>query len=185
MSTIGSSHKLLAKDNRKCKDNCNDDSDDDVNDNAARLAEILGRLSVREKTSRPSKETICIFDESGCIPAYEFLGLSRLDRSTKALMLVGDKHQLPPYDPMQSMNYNRDKKHGSSGNKRDTRTKVLSLLDTSALTTDTGKVLLDTQYRVPRDIAEMLNARVYRGQYKTCPHAKVPNSGLFERNLLA
>ena len=171
MSTIGSSHRLLTTNGKGFSDDDDDDDDDDV-------ADIFGRLTLRDNNSCIHKDTICIFDESGCIPAYELLGLSRLGRSINALILVGDKHQLPPYDPMQGMTYNRYKKNGSLGNERRDRIKILSLLDSSALTTDTGKVILDTQYRVPRDIAEMLNARVYNGQYKTCPTAKVPTSGL-------
>jgi len=56
--------------------------------------------------------------------------------------------------------------------------KVSSLLDASTLTIDCGKVMLTTQYRVPKDLADMLNQRVYRGQYNTCPKAGVPISGL-------
>lgn len=167
MSTIGSSHRLVPKDEND--HNVCDEDDDDV-------ANIFGRLTLRDNNPSIHKDTICIFDESGCIPAYELLGLSRLGRSINALILVGDKHQLPPYDPNQGMTYNRDKKF--AGYELRDRNKILSLLDSSALTTDTGKIMLDTQYRVPRDIAEMLNMRVYKGQYKTCPTAKVPTSGL-------
>lgn len=139
------------------------------------MADIFGRLTLNGSDSGFPKDTICIFDESGCIPAYELLGLSRLGRTINALVLVGDKHQLPPYDPMQG---NRDKKSGPTRNGQRGTKKILSLLDSSALTIGAGTVMLTTQYRVPRDIAEMLNARVYRGQYNTCLTAKVPDSGL-------
>lgn len=122
--------------------------------------------------------TICIFDESGCIPAYELLGLTRLGRSINSIILVGDKHQLPPYDPTQGMCHGNSKKNGSASKRKPVKARgILSLLDASALTIDTGKVMLTSQYRVPRDIAEMLNSRVYRGQYDTCPRAMVPDSG--------
>lgn len=158
ISTIGSSHKLPG-----------DRNNDDFN-----LTDGFGRLSVEDTDNGadPSKKTVVVFDESGCIPAYELLGLSRLGRDIHSLVLVGDKHQLPPYDP------------ASTGGRRNARRPIRnvpqmrSLLDASTLTADTGKILLSTQYRVPKDIADMLNQRVYRGQYNTCPRANVPLSGL-------
>ena len=170
MSTIGSSHKLPTT----ARNSGHDD-----------LVARFGQLSVNDsddddESTHLSKHTICIFDESGCIPAYELLGLSRLERSIKSIILVGDKHQLPPYDPMQGRHHGHRKKNGSAGTwqKGNDGKKILSLLDASALTIDTGKVMLTSQYRVPRDIAEMLNARVYRGQYITCQSAKIPDSGM-------
>jgi hypothetical protein len=167
VSTIGSSHRILKE--KK------DDADRD-------LAGTFSALTLDDDDCErnPSKETICIFDESGCIPAYELLGLTRLGRLIKAVVLVGDKHQLPPYDPNQGGSFGRSKSFkqytGYGKMKKDDR--MQSLLDVSALTVDSGKILLTTQYRVPRDIAEMLNSRVYRGNYKTCPKAKVPISGM-------
>ena len=56
---------------------------------------------------------------------------------------------------------------------------VKSLLDCSRLSLDSGeKVKLTTQYRVPRDIAAILNDRVYNGDYKTAPSCKAPAQGL-------
>jgi hypothetical protein len=42
-------------------------------------------------------QTIVVFDEAGCIPSYELLGLSMLGHSISSLVCVGDK-KLPPYD---------------------------------------------------------------------------------------
>ena len=39
------------------------------------------------------------------------------------------------------------------------------------------KVKLTTQYRVPHDIANLLNDRIYRGDYKTAPTCKAPLKG--------
>ena len=166
MSTIGSSHKLPTMSN-------NDGTDD--------LTPRFQDLSLHdsgEDDDLQRSNTICIFDESGCIPAYELLGLTRLGRSINSIILVGDKHQLPPYDPTQGMRHGNSKKNGSASKKKTVKARrILSLLDASELTIDTGKVMLTSQYRVPRDIAEMLNSRVYRGQYNTCPRAIVPDSG--------
>jgi hypothetical protein len=52
-----------------------------------------------------------------------------------------------------------------------------SLLDVSKLTTDTAKVQLTTQYRVPRDIATLLSTSIYNNQYTTAETAKVPKQG--------
>lgn len=163
MSTIGSSHRIITTKQKT--------SDDD-------LASTFGKISLKgtddDIVSSPPKLTVCIFDESGCIPAYELLGLSRLGRPIIALILVGDKHQLPPYDPTQGRSFGR-------GNVRSQRDKKLqSLLDVSKLTIDSGKIMLTMQYRVPRDIAEMLNIRIYRGNYKTSPTARVPMSGMMQ-----
>jgi superfamily I DNA and/or RNA helicase len=46
------------------------------------------------------------------------------------------------------------------------------------LTEGEGKVTLTTQYRVPKDIADMLNAHIYRGLYNSCPCANIPSQGL-------
>lgn len=164
MSTIGSSHKLpLAK--------------------KSDMVDIFGRLSLNDldvnEEDEETKKAVVIFDEAGCIPSYELLGLSRLGYDIEALILVGDKHQLPPYDPSQGKN----SKASRYGSPRSEGQK--SLLDSSSLTIDNGKILLTTQYRVPRDIADMLNSRIYNGAYITCPRANVPNLGLNVINVAA
>lgn len=162
MCTIGSSHKLPVS---KKPD----------------LAGAFGLMSFNEcddfEEEDLPKKTVVIFDEAGCIPSYELVGISRLGLDIEALVLVGDKHQLPPYDA----NQGRPSSQRLWGRYRQPKArvqKVQSLLDASALKLDTGKVMLTTQYRVPKDIADMLNVRVYNGKYKTCPNAGVPHFGL-------
>lgn len=158
LCTIGSSHKLpLAK------------KDDDAESN---LSAAFGLLSLAT-----DKNTIVVFDEAGCIPDYELLGLSRLGRNIVALVCVGDKHQLPPFSAAASKRTPTPR--GGAGGFRGHRPssfsepKVTSLLDVSAV----EKVKLTTQYRVPRDIANLLNDRIYRGDYKTAPTCKAPLKG--------
>ncbi len=148
MSTIGSSHRLPGGNNE--------------NDNglSGRLQDLFISDAHDKTEADVPRDTIVIFDESGCIPSYELLGLSRLGRDIKSIVLVGDSKQLPPYDPMQGR---RSRKNSGRGN-LNVQPKLSSLLDSSQLTVDLGKVLLNTQYRVPKDIADMLNHRVYRGQ---------------------
>ena len=74
MCTIGSSHRLPG-----------DKKNSSIDDELAREFELLQLSDTREL----SKDTIVIFDEAGCIPAYELLGLTRLGRNIKALILVG------------------------------------------------------------------------------------------------
>ena len=173
MSTIGSSHRIPTRNENNC------DGD---------LVHTFGQLVLNDIEedceSGPPIETICIFDESGCIPSYELLGLSRLGRPIKALILVGDKHQLPPYDPAQGRSVKRGDSFQSTTHNRQSKRdeKVQSLLDVSALTVDSGKIMLTLQYRVPRDIAEMLNSRIYRGNYVTPLNAKVPMSGMSKKS---
>jgi hypothetical protein len=159
LCTIGSSHKLpLAR-----KD---DDGEADLSVAFGQLSLVTGR------------STIVVFDEAGCIPDYEFLGLSRLGRDIKALVCVGDKHQLPPFSAA-SANRTSTPHGGGGGGFRGRRQtsfsepKVISLLDVSAV----EKIKLTTQYRVPHDIANLLNDRIYRGDYKTAPTCKAPLKG--------
>jgi hypothetical protein len=163
MCTIGSSHKLPKK-----------DRDEDQDDNI-----VLGfsKLSVRQN-NREMQETLVIFDEAGCIPAHELLGLSRLNCIIKSLILVGDIHQLPPYDPGTGFTSGYGQKHQGKRFQKPVEKKVQSLLSVSALTGNDAKIQLSLQYRVPCDIANLLNARIYKGQYNTSKDSKVPRKGL-------
>jgi hypothetical protein len=149
LSTIGSSHKLPV------------DGDDEEDGDG--VLGVFGRLKISESQM---KKTIVVFDEAGCIPSYE---------------LVGDKNQLPPYDPNSSRDYkkNRSGPRGAHARQRSVtqETSVKSLLDVSKLTPDTVKVKLTSQYRVPRDIANLLNARIYLGDYVTAPECRAPSRG--------
>ena len=170
MSTIGSSHKLA------------------VANTKTDIADKLDRLSLHDCYEDDAcvevpKKTIVIFDEAGCIPSYELLGLSRLGRDIEALLLVGDKHQLPPYDPSNGNNVKSNDRitdrHGNSvRRKAETNEGQPSLLDSSTLSEGEGKVTLTTQYRVPKDIADMLNVHVYKGLYKSSPNSDIPSQGL-------
>jgi hypothetical protein len=170
--TIGSSHKLpvlAALDD--------DNSDGDEED----LVISFGRLKLA-RGEYQARKTIVVFDEAGCIPDYELLGLSRLGRNIKGIMCVGDKHQLPPYDPnsMRTPVVFRNGMKGSrlEGKRNAVSEKVKSLLDASRLTVDDdSRIKLTSQYRVPRDIANLLDARIYRGDYKTDPKCKAPLKG--------
>ena len=168
MSTIGSSHKLPVH-----------EEDTDLSKEFEALS--LNKFDIEDLSSEINpKKTIIVFDEAGCIPSYELLGLSRLGRDIQALILVGDKCQLPPYDASQGRRP-RSQRYGSSqrfGRKSREVNSVKSLLDVSALSIDDSKVVLGTQYRVPKDIADMLNTRVYKGHYKTCPSSDIPRKGL-------
>lgn len=159
MATIGSSHQLPVPDNRE----------DD-------LADVFDRLDI---SSESGKDTVVVFDEAGCIPAYELLGLSRLKRSICALVCVGDKHQLPPYTSGTMVTGIRRDAFGrrQSGPHQQSNVNVDSLLDVCALSDKEhgGKIRLTSQYRVPRDIANVLNDRIYKGYYHSV--SSVPNRG--------
>jgi len=154
MSTIGSSHKVPVK-----------------ADAIENMREDLDTLDLNGEYQR--KRTVVIFDEAGCIPIYEFLGLSRLGRAVDCLVCVGDKNQLPPYDPTTG----KGRPASSEGMK--------SLLDASGLSIDCGKIKLTTQYRVPMDIASLLNDRIYKGDYKTAPECGAPLQGFHLINVPA
>jgi len=176
MSTIGSSHKLLSSTSSTEEAN---ESDDD-------LMVDFQRLDLAESASSSSEKVIVIFDEAGCIPAYELLGLTRLESTIEALILVGDKEQLPPYQSSaisssvhRRIQGNRYANRGHRDFARKKQPGIKSMLDCSRLSLDLGeKIKLTTQYRVPRDIAGILNDRVYNGDYKTDPSCGAPARGL-------
>jgi ATP-dependent exoDNAse (exonuclease V) alpha subunit len=162
MSTIGSSHKLF---DISTKDQNNEDDD---------LAAELDFLSLNEEDLDDAKEeTIVIFDEAGCIPSFELLGLSRLGYEVEAILVVGDKHQLPPYNPDNNGKPRYDRSKGWQRQKPQSK-KLSSILDVSAVTV----IKVTIQYRVPRDIADILNARIYNRNYRPSSDRGIPNKGL-------
>jgi hypothetical protein len=153
MSTIGSSHKLP------------------VDDHPDGLGVIFSEMRLSDD------KTIVIFDEAGCIPAYELLGLSRLGRQIDALVAVGDEHQLPPYSPNEN-SFRKNASRSRCATPQRAGAKVKSILDVSRCRIeDETKIKLTTQYRVPRDIANILNARIYKGDYNTSDGCNVPHRG--------
>ena len=170
LSTIGSSHKLPV---------LREQADED----GSRLTKSFATIKLRDGTQE--KKTVVIFDESGCIPMYEFLGLSRLERLIVCLVCVGDKNQLPPYDPGSSRTVVRHFVRGRHQQARPTASTetVTSLLDASQLTEAGGKIKLTTQYRVPRDIANLLDVRIYKGDYVTPLSCEVPVKGFHFLNV--
>jgi hypothetical protein len=169
LSTIGSSHKLPVT--------------EEADDDEPRLTKSFAAIKLCDRAKE--KKTVVIFDEAGCIPMYEFLGLSRLGRLIECLVCVGDKNQLPPYDPGSSRTVVRHE----AGRRRykakptvPTET-VKSLLDASQLTEAGGKIKLTTQYRVPRDIANLLDVRIYKGDYVTPLSCEVPIKGFHFLNV--
>ncbi|GFH53878.1 hypothetical protein CTEN210_10354 [Chaetoceros tenuissimus] len=157
MSTIGSSHKISTMKERELEDQ-------------------MDLLSLEDSSA---KETVVIFDEAGCIPSFELLGLSRLGRDIQSIVLVGDKNQLPPYNPSNNSNVSKTKnRRGNNFVQNENNDSLKSLLDVSNMSMIDEKILLKTQYRVPKDIADLLNVHVYKGDYITCPNSPVPARGL-------
>jgi hypothetical protein len=163
LSTIGSSHRLPVASVE------NIDESDDV---------TLDPPQASQVTRAP---TIVVFDEAGCIPCHEFLGLSRLGREINALICVGDKNQLPPYNPI----FKSPTCFKPPPCKRQRRQyappippsddQLPSLLDVSG--DSVSKIQLTAQYRVPQDIARILSVRVYNGCYNTAPSCSAPLKG--------
>ncbi|GKY95983.1 hypothetical protein MPSEU_000558800 [Mayamaea pseudoterrestris] len=156
LCTIGSSHKLPTT-------TLEDEADATID--ASDIATI--------PFGRP---TIVIFDEAGCIPCYELLGLTRLGRDIRGILCVGDKHQLGPYNPG---NFTQVGGRSQRTRRVQDRDKTIpSLLDVSAMDAkSSNKVNLTEQYRLPRDIASLLNARVYKGNFRTAVQFNAPLRG--------
>ena len=160
MATIGSSHLL---------------TETKSHDQDAVISGFDG-LNLSDSDNEPEgPDTVIIYDEAGCIPSYELLGLSRLGCNIVALIVVGDEHQLPPYDPSSGRGTNKRGNTSATDSKQ-----IQSLLGASKLSLDDGtKVRLSVQYRVPRDIAELMNSRIYGGNYRTLAETNVPEKGFF------
>jgi hypothetical protein len=116
MSTIGSSHKLPVEGG--------DEYDDDDNNDPDGLGVIFSEMRLSDD------KTIVIFDEAGCIPAYELIGLSRLGRQIDALVAVGDEHQLPPYNPNEN-SFRKNASRSPRATPRRAGAKLKSILDVS------------------------------------------------------
>lgn len=144
VATIGSSHKMLSP----------------TDENPYTSSEECGfpEEFLNDREEGP-KRAFFIIDEAGCIPSFELLGLSRIGRPIEGLLVVGDKHQLPPYSSNSS--FGKTKTAVTTHHTR-------SILDESVLRVDDGSlVTLFLQYRVPRDIASILNTYIYNGRYET------------------
>ena len=65
-------------------------------------------------------------------------------------IFLGDKYQLPPYDPMagRRSSYGQRRSSGTLGMREIKPMAIRSLLDCSVLDPDNGKIMLTTQYRV-------------------------------------
>lgn len=128
MSTIGSSHKLPSAK----LDDCDDDGSSD----------LVNRMQCLDVKSE--EKLVLIFDEAGCIPSYELIGLTQLARHIDAIVAVGDKHQLPPYNPQQSNNQNRAKTSFRAKSRQQINNiepKIESILDASGRgNDDPGKI---------------------------------------------
>ena len=179
MSTIGSSHKMIPAD----ADQYNQVATVNLDDSRS-FTEMFDNLSLSSNECE-EKSTVVIFDESGCIPEYELLGLGRIVKDIASIVLVGDIHQLPPYDASygnkgrQLLRDGKPTRNERSTFQKDNETKTKSLLHASKLKEDNDtKIFLTKQYRVPKDIAEILNSRIYNGLYKTVDKIGIIHEGL-------
>jgi hypothetical protein len=172
MCTIGSLHRLHSGDEKR-------------NDTIDFRSISMNRLSIENDESEDvtvegERETVVIFDESGCIPSYELLSLSQLPQKIVSIIVVGDIHQLPPYDPGCGRKNTKSafgSKSSRVSNIRVARNdeKLRSILDVSR--PQNGKIELVKQYRVPRDVAALLSSSIYHGKYMTPKNAPVPENG--------
>jgi len=95
---------------------------------------------------RHSRRTVVIFDEASTIPSFEIIAAQRFCPNLAAIHVFGDKNQLPPF-------------------KRNRRgPPVESLIDCC---NGVNVEKLTTQYRIPRDVANILDRRIYEGEYKS------------------
>jgi DNA-binding protein Fis len=159
LSTIGSSHQLIEKLNSVS-------------------VKALNSLDI--KVPPAEKPTFVVFDEAGCIPAYELLGLSQISENIVGILCIGDEHQLPPFGNDMALSFRSgNRKNGQLVAKQSVAGRAIkSILDVSQMhVDDDNKVKLTHQYRVPRDIADILNLHIYKGDYITAESSRVKFSG--------
>lgn len=110
---------------------------------------------------------------------FELLGLTRLGRTAFSLICMGDKHQLRSLARWTVWAACQSPHAAENCSAAFKPNRLLSILYVRRLSHANGAVIkLTTQYRVPCDIASMLNARVYVGDYQTTPGCGAPPRGL-------
>lgn len=118
----------------------------------------LNRLLEHLEIIENNKKTIVIIDEGSTIPIHELGTLSLIKQNVISLVLVGDPNQLPPFGKL-------IKNNNSKYNKYNEEITIPSIFDKKYLKVKSNH--LEMQYRIPFEIAEILNKYVYNNKYNT------------------
>ena len=118
----------------------------------------LNRLLEHFEIIKNIKKTIVIIDEGSTIPIHELGTLSLIKQKIISLVLVGDPNQLPPFGKL-------IKNNNSKYNKYNKEITIPSIFDKKYLKVKSNH--LEMQYRIPFEIAEILNKYVYNNKYNT------------------
>lgn len=118
----------------------------------------LNRLLEHFEIIKNIKKTIVIIDEGSTIPIHELGTLSLIKQKIISLVLVGDPNQLPPFGKL-------IKNNNSKYNKYNEEITIPSIFDKKYLKVKSNH--LEMQYRIPFEIAEILNKYVYNNKYNT------------------
>jgi hypothetical protein len=132
-----------------------------------RSADVVGATCIGVATDARFEDLefdLVIADEAGQIPVTDLL--VPLTRARRAV-LVGDHLQLPPVVESELVEKIRAREPENQEIGAWLETSLFERLILRPETPESHKVMLDTQYRMPRPIADFISAQFYGGRYKT------------------
>lgn len=132
-----------------------------------RSADVVGATCIGVATDARFDDLefdLVIADEAGQIPVTDLL--VPLVRARRAV-LVGDHLQLPPVVEPELVEKIREREPENQEIGGWLEQSLFERLILRPETPESHKVMLDTQYRMPRPIADFISAQFYDGKYKT------------------
>lgn len=132
-----------------------------------RSADVVGATCIGVATDARFEDLefdLVIADEAGQIPVTDLL--VPLVRARRAV-LVGDHLQLPPVVEPELVEKIRAREPENQEIGAWLETSLFERLILRSETPESHKVMLDTQYRMPRPIADFISAQFYGGRYQT------------------
>lgn len=110
------------------------------------IGSLNSMINFFEQNNIKNKDTIIIFDESSTIPSYEIFNLCLINQNIKSLIIVGDPKQLSPFHMT---------------------IETIDLDNLFDISNNVSHNYFELQYRIPYDIANILNKYIYDGKYKS------------------
>lgn len=132
-----------------------------------RSADVVGATCIGVATDARFEDLefdLVIADEAGQIPVTDLL--VPLVRARRAV-LVGDHLQLPPVVEPELVEKIREREPENQEIGGWLEQSLFERLILRPETPESHKVMLDTQYRMPRPIADFISSQFYNGRYKT------------------
>ena len=128
------------------------------------ISKILSFINYRDT----DRDTIIITDESSTIPSYDIFNMCLFTKcNIKGLVIVGDPNQLPPHEKLVTK---------AENGRFIKEENIPSLFD--KLDIDVNRNHLKVQYRMQKDVADVLNHHIYKGKFETNNDVKLFGKGI-------